>query len=108
MTDTQRPRPGTGPCPDCQERVLFALTVTGDLIALSTGADGPWAVAWDSTNTPRGRRVGPGYQPRDGEHRFNPHAWSCLALATVTDLAAERLQRRPSQAVATMIRAGAR
>jgi hypothetical protein len=108
MTDTQRPRPGTGPCPDCNARVLFALTVTGDLIALSTGADGPWAVAWDSTDTPRGRRVDPGYQTRDGEHRFHPHDWSCAALATVSDLAAERLQRRNPRPAAIPRSASAR
>jgi hypothetical protein len=98
MTDTPRPRPGTGPCPDCGVRVLYALTAAGDLVALSTGADGPWAVAWDMTGTPRGRRVDSRYQPRHGEHRFHPHAWSCTALATVTDLAAERRQRRHPEA----------
>jgi hypothetical protein len=83
MSGTPRPRPGTGPCPDCRERVLFALAVNGDLVALSTGQDGPWAVRWDITDTPRCRRVPADYQPRKGEHRFRPHPWSCKALARV-------------------------
>jgi len=74
-------RPGLGNCPDCEERVLFALAATGDLIALSNGSDGPCVVRWDVTDTPRVRHVDYDYQPPAGQHRFRPHAWSCRAIA---------------------------
>lgn len=97
MTAT-RPAPGIANCPDCDERVLFALAATGDLIALSNGKDGPWAVRWDITDTPRCRRVADDYRPREGEHRFRPHVWSCPALAPVVPLqAAPSLRPRPAR-----------
>jgi hypothetical protein len=109
---TSRPRPGLGDCPDCAERVLFALMATGELLALSTGPDGPWVVRWDITDTPRCRRVPDDYQCRSGEHRFRPHAWSCKALARVRLIgsAPSARPRRPSRPVtpATPRRANAR
>lgn len=94
---TPRPRPGTGPCPDCLERVLFALLPSGDLVALSNGKDGPWAVRWDITRTPRGRRVADDYRPVEGEHRFRPHSWTCKALAPVLAIGSAKSvrSRRP-------------
>lgn len=91
---TERPSPGLGGCPECGIRVLYALSAAGDLIALDEGQDGPVAVRWDRTGTPRVRPVKPGYQTGDGEHRFRLHSRSCIALAPVADLAAERDRRR--------------
>lgn len=91
---TERPRPGLGGCPDCGLRVLFALNVNGDLVALDEGRDGPVAVRWDCTGTPRVRPVKPNYRPKEDEHRFRLHNRSCIALASVVDLAAVR-QLRP-------------
>lgn len=94
---TSRPRPGLGDCPDCEERVLFALAATGLVIALSNGSDGPWVVRWDITDTPRCRHVDYDYQAPKGEHRFRPHAWSCPALARVRLIAsAPSMRRRPA------------
>lgn len=91
---TPRPRPGTGPCPDCLDRVLYALLPSGDLVALSNGKDGPWAVRWDVTKTPRGRLVPNEYRTAHGEHRFRPHAWSCRALVRSIGSAKSARSRR--------------
>jgi hypothetical protein len=87
--------PGFGRCPDCRRRVLFALAVTGDVIAfVAAFEDGPWAIAWDCTRTPRCRPVGASGAFRDGEYLYERHAVACPALGPVADLAAERLMRR--------------
>lgn len=84
---------GAGRCPDCDEWVLFAVMADGDLIALSTGPDGPVAVSWDCARTPRARLVGPSWKRRGGEHRFASHRDSCAALARVIPLNARRALR---------------
>jgi hypothetical protein len=95
---TDRPRPGIGGCPHCGVRVLFALAVTGDLVALDEGRDGPVAVRWDCTRTPRVRRVPPAYRPGDGEHRFRLHNDACIGLAPVVSIGrAPSLRRRPAR-----------
>lgn len=84
--------PGFGRCPDCDCRVLFALAATGDVIAfVAAFEDGPWAIAWDCTRTPRCRPVGPLW---GDEYLYERHAVTCPATASVADLAAERLMRR--------------
>jgi hypothetical protein len=102
------PSAGIGNCPDCGERVLFALAVTGDLIALGNGSDGPAAVRWDITGTPRVRHVEPGYRPREGEHRFRLHARSCPALAPVVAITAAPSLRPASRPVTGRRHASAR
>jgi hypothetical protein len=88
---------------------LFALLVTGGLMPLSNGKDGPWAVRWDITRTPRGRRVADDYRPAEGEHRFRPHSWSCKALAPVLAIgSAPSARRRPVRPETTTRRASAR
>lgn len=88
-------RPGFGRCPDCNERVLFALAVTGDVIAFVAAFEaGPWAIAWDCTRTPRCRPVGEFGSIRSDEYLYERHAVACPARATVADLSAERLMRR--------------
>jgi hypothetical protein len=94
---TPRPRPGTGPCPDCHDRVLYALLPSGDLVALSNGKDGPWAVRWDVTKTPRGRRVTDDYRASEGEHRFRPHSWSCRKFVRQIGSAPSARSRRPAR-----------
>jgi hypothetical protein len=87
--------PGFGRCPDCRKRVLFALAVTGDVISFRAAfEDGPWAIAWDCTRTPRCRPVGKSGRIRSDEYLYERHALSCPARATVADLGAERLMRR--------------
>jgi len=87
--------PGFGRCPACNGRVLFALAVTGDVISFDAAfEDGPWAVAWDCTRTPRCRPVGPSGAVRGDEYLYERHALACPALGPVADLAAERLMRR--------------
>jgi hypothetical protein len=87
--------PGFGRCPDCNKRVLYALAVTGDVIAfIAAFEDGPWAIAWDCTRTPRCRPVGEFWSVRAGEYLYERHAVACPARLAVPDLAAERLMRR--------------
>jgi hypothetical protein len=85
---------GAGQCPDCDEWVLFAVGVDGDLIPLSTGPDGPVVVGWDCTRTPRARLAGPRWKPREGEHRFAYHRDSCKALARIIPLTARTRLRQ--------------
>jgi hypothetical protein len=81
-----RARPGIDGCNECGVRVLYGLTVHGDVIALDPAPGvGPLVVAWDCTDTPR-VRVQPGGQLRDGEHRYARHVFSCIALAPVVEL----------------------
>lgn len=88
-------KPGFGLCPDCDGRVLFALAVTGDVISFRAAfEDGPWAIAWDCTRTPRCRPVGESRHIRDGEYLYERHALSCPALGSASDLTAERIMRR--------------
>jgi hypothetical protein len=88
-------RPGFGRCPDCNCRVLFALAVTGDVIAfIAAFEDGPWAIAWDCTRTPRCRPVGASSSFRGDEYLYERHAVTCPARVSVSDLSAERLMRR--------------
>lgn len=94
--------PGFGCCPDCGGHVLFALAVTGDVIAFRAAfKDGPWAIAWDITRTPRCRPVGESRTVRDDEYLYERHALSCTVTGPVTDLAAERIMRRPAVAPRT-------
>lgn len=87
--------PGFGRCPDCDERVLFALAATGDVIAFDAAfEDGPWAVRWDCTRTPRCRPVGAPEAIHLGDYLYERHALACPARATVADLTAERIMRR--------------
>lgn len=72
--------PGFGRCGDCRERVLFALAVTGEVIAFDAAfEDGPWAVAWDCTRTPRCRPVAKPAHVREGEYLYRQHAEACTA-----------------------------
>jgi hypothetical protein len=73
--------PGFGRCRDCKGRVLFALAVTGEVIAFDAAfEDGPWSVAWDITRTPRCRPVGKSGHVRDGEYLYRQHAVACPAV----------------------------
>jgi hypothetical protein len=85
---------GIGDCPDCDVRVLFAMDAHGELVPLDEGRDGPVAVRWDITDTPRVRPVNPDYKPREGEHRFRLHRDSCSALARVRQIGSARSIRR--------------
>jgi hypothetical protein len=87
--------PGFSRCADCGKGVLLALAVTGDVIAFDAAfEDGPWAIAWDCTRTPRCRPVGASGVPRSDEYLYERHVLACPASAPVADLAAERLMRR--------------
>lgn len=88
--------PGFGTCPECSGRVLFALAVTGDVIALEYDYDrvDVLAVDWDCTRTPRVREVGLSGHTRPSEHRYRMHRDSCLALAPVASLARARDRRQ--------------
>jgi hypothetical protein len=88
--------PGFGLCPECSGRVLFALAVTGDVIALEYDYDrvDVLAVGWDCTRTPRVREVGPSGHTRPAEHRYRMHRDSCPALAPVASLARARERRQ--------------
>jgi hypothetical protein len=88
--------PGFGLCPECSGRVLFALAVTGDVIALEYDYDrvDVLAVDWDCTRTPRVREVGPTGYIRLTEHRYRMHRDSCPALAPVTSLVRARERRQ--------------
>ena len=83
--------PGFGRCADCDGRVLFALTVSGDVLSFDAAfEDGPWAVAWDCTRTPRCRPRGRSGDIREGEYLYRQHAAACPAsaepLATVAPM----------------------
>jgi hypothetical protein len=84
--------PGFGKCPECSGRVLLALAVTGDVIALDYDYDrvDTLAVDWDCTRTPRVREVGPSGHTRPSEHRYRMHRDACPALAPVSSLARAR------------------
>ena len=87
--------PGFSCCPDCGGRVLFALDVAGGVIAFNAAFDdGPWAVVWDVTSTPRCRETGPRARLREGEYRYAPHRDSCAALARVIPFAVPSQVRR--------------
>lgn len=87
--------PGFSRCADCGKGVLLALAVTGDVIAFDAAfGDGPWAIAWDITRTPRCRTVGKSAALRGGEYLYERHALACPKSERVADLAAERLIRR--------------
>lgn len=73
--------PGFGRCGDCGDRVLFALAVTGEVISFDAAfEDGPWAVAWDITRTPRCRPLGKAGHVREGEYLYQQHAAACTAV----------------------------
>ena len=95
--------PGLGGCPHCGLQVLFALHATGELVALDEGGDGPVAVRWDCTGTPRVRSAPFWLRMREGESRFRIHNDGCIALAPVVSLDA---RRRPAPVAGR--RAGAR
>jgi hypothetical protein len=83
--------PGFSRCGACRKRVLFALAVTGEVIAFDAAfEDGPWAVAWDCTRTPRCRPRGKSGAVREGEYLYRQHAAACPAtaepVATVTPM----------------------
>ena len=90
--------PGFGRCPECSGPVLYALAVTGDVIALDYDYDrvDVLAVDWDCTRTPRVREIGPSGYTRPSEHRYRMHRDSCPALAPVRSLARARDLRRPA------------
>jgi hypothetical protein len=89
--------PGFGKCDHCGEGVLYALAVTGDVLALNYDYDrtDSLAVDWDCTRTPRVRKVGPSGYTRPSEHRYRMHRDACPALAPVANLARARDRRRP-------------
>jgi len=93
--------PGFGRCPECNGRVLFALAVTGDVIALDYDYDrvDVLAVDWDCTRTPRVREIGPTGYTRPSEHRYRMHRDACPALAPVTSLTRARDLRCPARSV---------
>lgn len=74
--------PGFGLCADCGGRVLFALAVSGDVLSFDAAfEDGPWAVAWDCTRTPRCRPRGKSGGIREGEYLYRQHAAACPVSA---------------------------
>jgi hypothetical protein len=74
--------PGFGRCGACRKRVLFALAVSGEVLAFDAAfEDGPWAVAWDITRTPRCRPVGRKHAVREDEYLYRQHAEACTASA---------------------------
>jgi hypothetical protein len=90
------PRPGFACCPACRKQVLLALAASGRLIAFDAAfEDGPWAVRWDATSTPRCRSAGPSGRVADDEYRYALHAETC-GLADVREIAsAPSARRRP-------------
>lgn len=97
MTSTRRPAPGFGTCPACRKPVLFALAVTGEARAFDAAFDdGPWAVRWDVTSTPRCRTAGPQGRVAGDEYRYRLHAESC-GLAEVRPIGTAPSLRRPSR-----------
>jgi len=75
-------RTGFGRCAGCDTPVLFALAVTGEVLAFDAAfEDGPWAVAWDCTRTPRCRAVGKSGRIREGEYLYRQHEAACAAVA---------------------------
>jgi hypothetical protein len=106
-------RPGFGRCSDCRKRVLFALAVSGDVIAFDAAfEDGPWAVAWDCTRTPRCRPRGKSGDIREGEYLYRQHAAACPAsagpVAMVTPIDRGRPRRRLSRTATPRRAANAR
>ena len=104
--------PGFGRCGGCQERVLFALAVSGEVLAFDAAfEDGPWAVAWDITRTPRCRPVARPGHAREGEYLYRQHAATCTAfvgpVAAVTPMA-RPLRRRTAPRVTPRRTASAR
>lgn len=74
--------PGFGRCAECDEPVLFALAVSGDVFAFDAAfEDGPWGIAWDVTRTPRCRPVRRGASLRDREYLYRQHSEACPASA---------------------------
>lgn len=96
MTSTSSPRPGFGTCTACRKPVLFALAVAGDARAFDAAFDdGPWAVRWDVTGTPRCRTAGPDGRVAGDEYRYQDHAATC-GLADVREIgSAPSARRRP-------------
>jgi hypothetical protein len=84
--------PGVDTCPDCGQRVLYAVNLGGLMLALDPDESGDFA-AWEDAGVARFRRVPPGGQLVLGERLFCRHDAACSALATVTDLTAERTRR---------------
>lgn len=85
--------PGVDTCPDCGRRILFAVNAGGLVLALEPDESGQFA-AWQDAGAARFRRVPIDGQLRLGEFLFSRHDSTCAALATVTDLTAERTRRR--------------
>jgi hypothetical protein len=89
--------PGLGGCPHCGLQVLFAVGVTGELVALDEGTDGPVVVSADCTGTPRVRRVAALYRPGEGEARCGIHNAACIGLADVVPIGRAPSLHRPAQ-----------
>jgi hypothetical protein len=85
--------PGVDTCPDCGQRVLFAVNSGGLVLALDPDGSGQFA-AWQDAGAARFRHVEIDGQLLLGEYLFSRHDSACPALATVTDLDAERNRRR--------------
>jgi hypothetical protein len=77
---------GIGGCPHCGLQVLFAVGVTGELVALDEGENGPVVVSEDCTGTPRVRRAAAFCRPGEGERRCGVHNAACIGLAPVIPL----------------------
>lgn len=87
--------PGFGRCSECREQVLFALAVTGDVIAFDAAFEGgSFAIGWDITGTPRCRPLELSRSAREGECRYDRHVLACPALAPVIPLT-RRVRRHP-------------
>lgn len=109
MTSTSRPGLGFGDCPACRKPVLFALAASGAVLAFDAAfEDGPWAVRWDVTGTPRCRTAGPTGRVAGDEYRYQDHVETC-GLADVRPIAsAPSIRRRPVRPETTPRRANAR
>lgn len=89
------PSPGVASCPDCGERVLFALGDDLELLAVEPDDDGPLAACADATGDVRVRTLPPGGQFRLGEYLFAPHV---CPLAKVIPFAARTRTRLETKA----------
>ncbi len=93
--------PGVDTCPDCGQRVLYAVSEGGLVLGLDPDESGEFA-AWQDARAARFRRADAGDQLVLGEHLFRRHDVGCAGVGSVTDLAAERAARRaPLRAVAS-------
>jgi hypothetical protein len=102
--------PGIAECPACGRRVLFALNVSGYVVALDFAWEGGTVIGYrDHAGTPRCRPGSVSRHMWESEYPYVPHEPVCVphdtpALpANVSLLAAKRRERRDARNCANAI-----